>query len=556
MAPVNIAFECTDRHVLAGRGERVAIRWSARDGRRTSITYASLAADTARFANVLADLGVEPGECVAVMTGRVPALHIAVLGALRHRAVACVLFSSLGPEPVGERLAMADARVLVTTAAIHRRTIAGLRGALPRLRHVLLVDDVGHDAAAAAGREREVIGLAGRLASASSHHEVGPTEPATPALLHFTSGTTGPPKGAVLGHGAMAAQLATARSALDLHRDDVLWCTADPGWVTGVAYGIVAPLALGATTVVDEADFDAERWCRVLDHERVTVWYTAPTALRMLMRSDPALLAAHPLPHLRWIASVGEPLHAAAIDWARATWGLTIHDTWWQTETGAIMLANPDADGSHAGSIGRPVTGVEAAVLRHDPFGRVILQDGVAAEVHESTVVGELALRPGGGSMFQGYLDDPVRTAACFAGGWYLTGDLVRRDADGWYWFVGRADDVITSSGHRIGPAEIEDALRRHPAVADVGVIGRADPTAGEIVHAVIELRGDVQACEELRLELIGFGRRLLGAAIAPKEIEFVERLPTTSSGKVSRRMLRDRAVAARAPAVAVAVAP
>jgi acetyl-CoA synthetase len=330
-------------------------------------------------------------------------------------------------------------------------------------------------------------------------------------------------------------------TALDLHRDDVFWCTADPGWVTGTSYGIIAPLTCGVTSIVDEAEFDAERWYRILQDERVTVWYTAPTAVRMLMKAGSELPGRYDLSHLRFIASVGEPLNPEAVVWGHETLGLPIHDNWWQTETGGIMVANLAAEDIRPGSMGRPLPGVETAILVRGPDGRAAVRDGATEEIDEPGVDGELALRPGWPSMFRGYLHDEERYAKCFAGGWYLTGDVARRDADGWLWFVGRADDVIKSAGHLIGPFEVESALMEHPAVVEAGVIGVPDPIAGEVVKAFVTLAAGFEPDEDLRLELLGFGRSRLGAAVAPRAIAFDQHLPKTKSGKIMRRLLKAR---------------
>jgi acetyl-CoA synthetase len=354
------------------------------------------------------------------------------------------------------------------------------------------------------------------------------------ALLHFTSGTTGTPKGAVHVHQAILQHHVTGRLALDLHPDDVFWCTADPGWVTGTSYGILAPLSNGVTSIVDEADFDAARWYDILREERVSVWYTAPTAVRMLMKAGAEMARRQPLPDLRFVASVGEPLNPDAVQWGIDALGLPIHDNWWQTETGGIMIANFAAMEIRPGSMGRPLPGVDAGIVRRTPDGRV-------AEVAAPDVEGELALRPGWPSMFRGYLHDEERYRRCFADGWYLTGDLARRDADGYFWFVGRADDVIKSAGHLIGPFEVESALLEHPAVADAAVIGKPDPVVGEVVKAFVALRPGRAPDDALRLELLGFGRQRLGAAVAPKEVAFVDAVPKTRSGKILRRLLKAR---------------
>jgi acetyl-CoA synthetase len=353
------------------------------------------------------------------------------------------------------------------------------------------------------------------------------------ALLHFTSGTTGKPNGAVHVHEAVVAHHATARFALDLRGGDVFWCTADSGWVTGTSYGIIAPLTLGATVLVDAAEFEARRWYANLAQQRVTVWYTAPTALRMLMKHGSELPREYDLSALRYVASVGEPLNPEVVVWGQEALGHPIHDNWWQTETGAIMISNYAGMDIRPGSMGRPLPGIEVALLARRPDDR-------AEPVTGPDMEGELALRPGWPSMFRGYLHDPARYDRCFTDGWYRTGDLARRDADGYYWFVGRADDVIKSAGHLIGPFEVESLLMEHPAVAEAGVIGKPDPVAGEVVKAFVTLRPGYQPSDELRLELLGFGRRRLGA-VAPKEIAFDPQLPHTRSGKVMRRLLKAR---------------
>ncbi|MGZ3460621.1 MAG: acetate--CoA ligase, partial [Archangium sp.] len=441
------------------------------------------------------------------------------------RAVFCPLFSAFGPEPIRARLERGEARVLVTTSALYRKKVAALRGSLPHLTHVLLVRSEG---------EPETHDLHALLERVSDTYEIGPTAPEDMALLHFTSGTTGTPKGAIHVHRAVLAHHVTGTLALDLHPDDVFWCTADPGWVTGTSYGLISPLTHGVTSVVDEADFDAERWYRILQDEHVTLWYTAPTAVRMLMKAGEELPRRFELGALRFIASVGEPLNPEAVLWSRRVLGLPIHDNWWQTETGGIMVANYAAMDIKPGSMGRPLPGVEAAIVRRLPEGGVEV-------VEEPGREGELALRPGWPSMFRGYLHDEERYRKCFVGGWYLSGDLARQDADGYFWFVGRADDVIKSMGHLIGPFEVESVLLEHPAVAEAGVIGRPDPIIGEVVKAFVSLKDGYTPDEALRRSLLAHARTRLGAVVAPKELDFLPSLPRTRSGKIMRRLLKAR---------------
>jgi acetyl-CoA synthetase len=368
---------------------------------------------------------------------------------------------------VAQRLLLGKGRVLVTTESLYRRKVAPVRDRLTDLRHVLVVRESAEPV------PEGTVDLAELMAASSDDYEIGPTDPEDLALLHFTSGTTGRPKGAMHVHGAVLAHYVTAGFSLDLRPDDVFWCTADPGWITGTSYGVIAPLTRATTVVVDEAEYDARRWYRVLEEQRVTVWYTAPTAIRMLMRAGTELPRAHDLSALRHVCSVGEPLNPEGVLWGVEALGQPVHDTWWQTETGAIM-------------------------------------------------------------------DEPARYLGQFTDGWYRTGDVVRRDADGYFWFLGRADDVIKSAGHLIGPFEVESCLMEHPAVVEAGVIGKPDPVAGEVVKAFVSLRPGYSPTEDLRLDLLGFARRRLGG-MAPKEIDFDQNLPHTRSGKVMRRLLKAR---------------
>ncbi|MBE1496370.1 acetyl-CoA synthetase [Amycolatopsis lexingtonensis] len=527
----NIAHEAVDRHAGGPLATKVALSFVDRHETVTEITYAELKERSDRFAVLLGNLGVRPGERVFTLLGRTPELYVAVLGALKAGCVLSPLFPAFGPEPIRQRLTLGEGSVPVTTPTLYRRRIRSIRDRLPALRHVLVTGTA---------EEPDVTALAPALAAVDPAFTIPPTSPEDPALLHFTSGTTGTPKGAVHVHAAVLAHHVTAGFALDLHTEDVFWCTADPGWVTGMSYGVIAPLTHGATVVCDKGDFDAKRWYRVLAAERVTVWYTAPTALRMLMRHGPELAKDHDLSALRFVASVGEPLNPEAVVWGQEALGLPVHDNWWQTETGAIMIANLAAEEVRPGSMGRPLPGVDAGLLERGEDGRAAVTDGHVREITEPDVEGELALRPGWPSMFRGYLGEQARYESCFAGGWYLSGDIARRDADGYYWFVGRADDVIKSAGHLVGPFEVESVLMAHPAVAEAGVIGTPDPVAGELVKAFVSLVPGAEPTEELRRELVAFGRRELGA-VAPKEIVFDQNLPHTRSGKVLRRLLKAR---------------
>ena len=520
---LNIAHEAIDRHVLAGYGAQVALRWISKSGDRMVFTYQELSELTNRFANVLRSCGLDKGARIFSLLGRTPELYIAALGTLKAGCVFCPLFSAFGPEPIYSRMEIGGANALITTSRLYKRKISALRDRLPKLGTVMLTDgDVE-------GTERLPI----LMTAASGRFEIEPMQLEETALLHFTSGTTGKPKGVVHVHEAVVAHHMTGRLALDLKPGDRYWCTADPGWVTGTSYGIIAPLTNRVTMIVDEAEFDVARWYEILAKEAINVWYTAPTAIRMLMKAGDDAAASYDFKALRFMASVGEPLNPEAVVWGNDVFGMPFHDNWWQTETGGIMIANFASMAVKPGSMGKPLPGIEAGIVEVKEEGTDELTDPMA--------IGELALRPGWPSMMRGYLHEDARYKKCFSNGWYLSGDLAMRDVDGYFWFVGRSNDLIKSSGHLVGPFEVESALMEHEAVAEVGVIGVPDDTAGERVKAYVALKPGFESSDELMLELIGHARKKLGPAVAPKEIVFRKNLPKTRSGKIMRRLLKAR---------------
>ena len=520
---LNIAYEAVDRHVIHGHGEQIAIRWLGKDGSRRDLSYAELAQLSSRFANLLRAHGVGPGDRLYALMGRDPALYAGALGTLKAGLIFTPLFSAFGPEPIRTRMEIGECNVLLTTASIYRRKIAPWRDEIPSLKLVLIAGDEAPEGCVALGPALE---------AAAPEFEAAQTDEDTPALIHFTSGTTGRPKGAVHVHGAVIFHAYTGQKALGLTPGTVFWCTADPGWVTGTSYGIIAPLVNRVTMIVDEAEFDLDRWYGTVEREQVEVWYSAPTAIRMMMRAGAEAAAPYDFSSLRFMASVGEPLNPEAVIWSEEVFGQPFHDNWWQTETGGIMIANTPGMMVKPGSMGKPLPGVEAGIVTQE--------DGPLRECATGEI-GELALRPGWPSMMREYLHEQARYDKCFVGGWYLTGDLATRDADGYYWFVGRADDLIKSSGHLIGPFEVESALIEHDAVAEAGVIGLPDETAGEIVKAYVTLNPGYEPSEALERELRGHARKRLGAAVAPREVVFRHTLPKTRSGKIMRRLLKAR---------------
>jgi acetyl-CoA synthetase len=525
---LNMAFEAVDRHANGARANHLALRWLGEDGVSLDFTYSALQEQTNRFANLLRQLGVGKSDTVFNFTDRIPALYFAALGTLKNTSIFCPLFSAFGPEALYQRMQRGDAKVLVTTTRLYQQKIESLRPRMPNLQHVFLAD-------APEDLAEGLWSLPRLMAAASTSFTIPPTDPGDIALLHFTSGTTGMPKGALHAHNAVLTHYITGRYVLDFHDDDIFWCTADPGWVTGMSYGIIAPLVCGVTNIIDSVQFDAERWYRILESEKVSLWYTSPTAIRRLMRLGIKPRRNFNLQHLRAIFSVGEPLNPEAVLWGKDVLGLPIHDNWWQTETGGIMIANYLAQEIRPGSMGRPLPGIEAAIVHRT--------DDTLDIEEKPNVQGELALRSGWPSMFRGYLHEKERYRKCFIGEYYLTGDLAWRDADGYFWFVGRADDIIKSAGHLVSPFEVESALMTHPAVAEVGVIGLPHSLTGELVKAFIALKPGSLANDRLRLELLGYARRMLGPALAPREIEFTNHLPKNRAGKIMRRLLKARAL-------------
>lgn len=523
---LNIAYEATEWHAEGKRKDIIALRWIQKDKTTKDFSYLDLHKLSSRFANVLTTLGIKKGERVFAFSGRIPELYIAALGTLKTTAVFCPLYSVFGPEPVFQRLSKGDAKVLVTTKLLFEKKIKQLLDRLPALQFVLLTDEELHT-------DKKVLSFPRLMEEAHDEFFIPPTNPEDPALLHFTSGTTGTPKGALHVHGAVLIHYITGKYVLDFHEGDIFWCTADPGWVTGTSYGIIAPLVNGITNVVDEEEFDAARWYSILEEQKVNVWYTAPTAIRRLMRMDIQPKEKYNLEHLRLICSVGEPLHSEAVLWGEKVFGMPILDNWWQTETGGIMIANYLSMKIKPGSMGKPLPGVEAAIAE--------VTENEIKIITEPNKQGYLVLKKGWPSMFRSYLHDEERYKKCFRGDWYLTGDLAKKDEEGYYWFVGRADDIIKTSGHMVGPFEVESVLMEHTAVAEAAVIGKPEPMIGELVKAFVVLKTGFTSDEKLQLDIISYARKKLGPAVAPKEIAFVNELPKTKSGKILRRLLKAR---------------
>jgi acetyl-CoA synthetase len=531
---INICYEALDRHLSTAMRNRTAIRyvdssWPEKKDAVRDISFLELSTDSNRFAHALKKLGVTKGDVLFSLSPRVPEFYSVVFGTLRAGVVFSPLFSAFGTGPILSRMRKGKGKVLFTLASYYRKKILPIRSSLPDLKFLILIDDDG-----SLKQIDDAIDFHQLMHDADPSYIIEKTSPTDPALLHFTSGTTGEPKGAIHVHEAVLYHKFSGLIALDLRPDDLFWCTADPGWVTGTSYGILSPICNGVTLLVDNSEFSAERWYQILSTFNVTNWYTAPTALRMLMRAESDLAHHYNLTNVRYAASVGEPLNPEVIHWVKDTLGIEMHDNWWQTETGGILISNYANFPIRPGSMGVPMTGIEVGLVKRVEKDHLIFVDRPLEQ-------GELAIKKGWPSMFVNYLGDSEKYKKCFVDDWYLSGDLATYDEDGYYWFVGRKDDVIKTSGHLVGPFEIESLLMEHEAVLESAAIGIPDPIAGELIKAFVVLKNGFIRSEELKSRILAFARKRLGVAISPREIEFVDNLPKTKSGKIMRRLLKAR---------------
>jgi acetyl-CoA synthetase len=518
----NLGWFMTDRICSLGLADKIALIWESADGATVRrFTYNQLRLYANAYARYLLDLGLKPGDRCAVFMERVPELYIAIAGGLKAGIVMQPMFSAFGEDALQARVGPAASKAILTQRKLVFR-VRKIRDACPELEHVIIAEP--GDLELQAGEKRFDLGVA----EPCEHFEPYPADAETPSMLHYTSGTTGMPKGALHVHGSLVAQALTTRWVLDARDDDVYWCTADPGWVTGVSYGVIGPWSLGITQLVLECGFIADRWYRAIQDHKVSMWYSAPTAIRLLMKEGEQKPRQYDLSSLRHLASVGEPLNPEAVVWSARAYGLPFYDTWWQTETGAILVANVPGLEVKPGSMGRPFPGVTAAVLSDD-----------FSPLDKPDVDGLLALKPPWPSMFRTYWGNPGAYASKFKNGWYITGDRARIDGDGYFWFMGRDDDVINTGGHLVGPFEIESALLEHEAVAESAAIGKPDQAMMEVVKAFVALKPGYEPSRKIEMEIMNFIRKKLSPLAMPQEIEFVEKLPKTRSGKIMRRLLR-----------------
>ncbi|GAV12163.1 acetate--CoA ligase [Paenibacillus sp. chi10] len=514
---VNMAYEAIDRHVANGRGDKVALYYSdaARD---ESYTFADLSRKTNQFANVLRKLGIQKGDRIFIFMPRTPELYVSLLGALKVGAVVGPLFEAFMETAVRDRLDDSGAVAIVTTPSLVHRVP---RSELPALKNIVLVGE-------GVEQEEGIVDFHAEMSTASEEAEIEWLQREDGLLIHYTSGSTGKPKGVFHVHNAMLQHYHTGNVVLDLKEDDVYWCTADPGWVTGTSYGIFAPWLHGATNVIRGGRFSPQDWYATIEKYKVSVWYSAPTAFRMLMGAGDDVIANFNLSSLRHVLSVGEPLNPEVVRWGMKVYNHRIHDTWWMTETGGQLICNYPAMAIKPGSMGRPVPGIEAAII--DDQGNVL----------PPFRMGNLAIRTPWPSMMRKVWNNPAKYEEYFRlTGWYVSGDSAYMDDEGYFWFQGRIDDVINTSGERVGPFEVESKLVEHPAVAEAGVIGKPDPMRGEIIKAFISLREGYTPSDELKADIARFVKEGLSAHASPREIEFKDKLPKTRSGKIMRRVLK-----------------
>lgn len=519
---INIGWYCSDRICLAGKSDKTALIYEGFSGDEKRYTFNDLRLVSNTIGTFLSGLGIRNEDRVCLFLDRIPELYFSFLGILKIGAIVQPLFSAFGDESLFVRLDNAKTQAIITQRK-HLSKIRKIRDRLPFLEFIIIVDYNKSKCL-----EDNEIPFSLEEASPVEKMEVFPTLAESPSVLHYTSGTTGQPKGVKHVHYSLISQYLTAKWVLDLQDDDIYWCTADPGWVTGTSYGIIGPWSLGITQCVLDSGFSAQAWYKFIEKNKITVWYSAPTAIRSLMKAGDEIILSHDLSSLRHLASVGEPLNSEAVIWSQKKLGRPFHDTFWQTETGSIMIANLPGMNIKPGSMGKPFPGIVSAVLDPETF----------EPIKETGKAGLIAFRPGWPSMMRAYWNNDAKYREKFINGWYLSGDKAYIDNEGYFWFIGRDDDVINTGGHLISPFEVESALLSHPAVAESAVVAKPDEINMEVVKAFITLKPGYLQSPNLELEIMNFIRKKLSPIAMPQEIEYLENLPKTRSGKIMRRLL------------------
>jgi acetyl-CoA synthetase len=515
----NIAFNCTRRQCDSGKGNKTAFRWIDSNGEQKDFTFNWLELESNKVAVALRNLGCKKGDIVFTFLSKSPEQFFSFLGILKIQAIAGTLFSNFGEEALADRLGDSGASIVITKKALLKKVLR----TLPRLQHLkyILVADINEH------QSESVLSLPKLMADADDFIDISLTSADCPSVLHYTSGSTGKPKGVLHRHGSILLQSATGRNVLNLQDDDIYWCTADQGWVTGTSYGIIAPWSFGIMQVHFGGTYDAEGWMRLLQEQKVNVWYTAPTALRMLMREDRNIFAKYKLDDLRYIFSVGEPLNPEIIVWAKEVLGKDVFDTWFQTETGGIMVSNRPGLEIRPGSMGKPVEGISAEII------------SVEGKILGPKEKGNLCLKSGWDSMFVEYLNNPDVYANKFKNGFYYSGDLAWKDEDGFFWFIGRNDDIINTAGHLISPFEIESALLEIPEIAESAVIGAPDELLFEKVVAYVRIKDGYCWDDDLEMKIRLFLANKLSTIATPSDLIVIEEIPKNKSGKIMRRVLK-----------------
>jgi acetyl-CoA synthetase len=520
---LNIGWHCSDRICLQGHGGKTALLWEGQGGAEKRYTYDDIRIAGNTIGHFLRGLGIAAGDRVCLFMDKVPELYLGVLGILKIGAIGQPLFSAFGDESLYVRLENAQAKAVITQRK-HAPKVRKILDKLPFLEHLIIID---HDGKAPLQRKEVAFSLDKAAPVASL--EIHPTTAESPSLIHYTSGTTGQPKGVKHVHYSLVSQYLTTKWVLDVRPDDVYWCTADPGWVTGTSYGIIGPWSLGVTQCVMDTGFSAEAWYKFIAKHKVTVWYSAPTAIRSLMKAGDEVIKKYDLGSLRLLASVGEPLNSEAVIWSEKVFGKAFLDTYFQTETGSIMITNYPGMKIKPGSMGKPFPGITATVLDPKLF----------EPYAETGKIGLIAIKPGWPAMMRTYWNNEETYQKKFKNGWYMTGDRASLDKEGYFWFIGRDDDIINTGGHLVSPFEVESALIEHPAVAESAVVSKPDPINMEVVKAFVSLKAGFTASADLDLEIMNFIRKKLSPLAMPQEIEFVPGLPKTRSGKIMRRILK-----------------
>lgn len=519
---INIGWYCSDRICQMGKANKLALQWEGFGGVEKKYTFNDIRITSNTIGSFLQTLGVKNEDRVCLFMDRIPELYISFLGVLKIGAVVQPLFSAFGDESLYVRLDNAQTRAIITQKK-HLPKVRRILDQLPSLEYIVVVD---YDAKRPLQDKEVSFDLENE--TPVEEFEIFPTKAESPSVLHYTSGTTGQPKGVKHVHYSLISQYLTTKWVLDLHEDDIYWCTADPGWVTGTSYGIIGAWSLGITQCVLNTGFSADAWYKFIEKYKVSVWYSAPTAIRSLMKAGEEPIKNADLSSLRHLASVGEPLNAEAVIWSEKMFGKPFLDTYWQTETGSIMITNFPGMKVKPGSMGKPFPGIRSAIL-----------DAKTFEPYEETgKVGLIAFQPGWPAMMRTYWNNDKKFQEKIKNGWYLAGDRASIDNEGYFWFIGRDDDVINTGGHLVSPFEVESALLEHEAVSESAVVAKPDEVNMEVVKAFITLKPGYEASDDLELQIMNFIRKKLSPLAMPQDIEYMDSLPKTRSGKIMRRIL------------------